>query len=380
MIKRTISLLLVLIMMFSLVACGGSQPPTTAPSEPEKTTYWYQNENIAINNFAEMVLDFYEFDVTDEDLQLYINYHILYPNAKYNEVMEGVVANDDFIMIEVTTKDESGNIIKDYTTGKDGYTLYVGIGDYLSGLDAAVLGHSVGDTVKFNTPIVIDEKTVNATAEVTIKHFIEVEYPEATDELAQQAGWESIEAFKNEQREKLETEYGQEAYKVFIKNAKSKIIAEVFHHPEDMVQTYVTKYQESLAFYSALYGVTEEQYLSDFIHMTREDWEAHIKKEAIADVETELMLIAIMESLGTSLDEEAYKVYLDRMAEGAGYSSGAALEQEMESQGVSSDLTRELTMNYGYDLLLTFTNLRKIDWLTGEVLVDYVEVGEQHDN
>ena len=374
MIKKITALLLVCLMLLSLVGCNNNNTPTTEPTG--ESPYWYKNDNIAINNFIAMKLDFYEFKVTDADLQLYINYYILHPNAEYKETYEGIVEKEDFLNVVITSKDEAGNIIKEYTTGEEGYMLYVGLDDYMTGLDAAVLGKKVGDTVKFNSPVVIDGKTINATVEAKIMYLTDMEYPEATDELAEKAGWKSLEAFKDEYRTKLEEEYGREAYNVFLENAKKKIIVEVYNYPEEMLQSYITKYEESLSFYAALYSVTEDEYLAKYANISREDWNKQIQDNAKKDVETELMLIAIMESLGESLDDEAYKIYLDRMAEGAGYSSGAALEQEMESQGVSSDLRRELTMNYGYDLLLMYTNLRLIDWSTGNVIVDYIEAGD----
>ena len=371
MMKKVISLLLVFIMMFTLAACNKTEPDPTTPTDTEG--YWYKNENIAINNFLSLKLDFYEINVSDADLQMYINYYILLPNAEYKEIKEGTLKMDDYLCVHVVTKDEAGNIIEKYTTGPDGYLLYIGLGDYLTGLDEALIGKNVGETVRFNSPITIDGKTINATVEATAAYLIEMIYPEPSDELAQKAGWQSMEAFKKEQREKLEVEYSKEAYNIFLKTAKEAIIAEVFNHPQDMVDSYVTKYRESLAFYSAMYGVSEDEYLKVYTQMSREDWEAQIQEQALKDVETELMLGAVLEALGLSLNDEAYKVYLERMAENAGYSSGAELEADMQEQNAMEDLKRELVMSYGYDMLLTYTNLRLIDWSTGTIIADFAE-------
>lgn len=367
--KRFFSIVLILVLVLTIAACSNEKNPTPNTA----SQYWYQDENIALNDYSNEIFDFYQFDVTDHDLQMYINYYILLPNATYKEVKEGVVKKDDYIHIFVTTKDENGNIIKEYTTSENGYFLYVGLGDYIKELDSEVIGMSVGETSVFDVFVNVAGKKTPATVEVSIDYIQEIVYPEPSDELAEKAGYKSLEAFKNEYKEKLESEYAADAYKVFINSVKDKVIAEVYNHPQELMDTYIAKYEESLAYFSALYKVSEEEYLRDYIRMSREEWTAQIEKQAKEDVETELFLCAILAGNNLTLDASAYKHYLDLMAEQAGYASGEALKLAMEKQGVSTDLTRELTMNYGYDILLLTVKTRLIDWATGQVIVDYIE-------
>lgn len=367
--KRFFSIVLILVLVLTIAACSNEKNPTPNTA----SQYWYQDENIALNDYSNEIFNFYQFDVTDHDLQMYINYYILLPNATYKEVKEGVVKKDDYIHIFVTTKDENGNIIKEYTTSENGYFLYVGLGDYIKELDSEVIGMSVGETSVFDVFVNVAGKKTPATVEVSIDYIQEIVYPEPSDELAEKAGYKSLEAFKNEYKEKLESEYAADAYKVFINSVKDKVIAEVYNHPQELMDTYIAKYEESLAYFSALYKVSEEEYLRDYIRMSREEWTAQIEKQAKEDVETELFLCAILAGNNLTLDASAYKHYLDLMAEQAGYASGEALKLAMEKQGVSTDLTRELTMNYGYDILLLTVKTRLIDWATGQVIVDYIE-------
>lgn len=366
--KRFILITLAICLVMGLSACSDKTNPT-----PPSGQYWYQDENIALYDYSNEIFDFYQFDVTDYDLQMYINYYILLPNATYKEIKEGVVKKDDYIHIFVTTKDENGDIIKEYTTSEDGYFLYVGLGDYIKELDSEVIGMSVGETSVFDVFVPVNGKKTPATVEVSIDYIQEIVYPEPSDELAQKAGYESLEAFKSEYRTMLEDEFSTESYKVFINSVKEKVIAEVYNYPQELLDTYIEKYKESLAYFAALYKVSEEEYLRDYIRMTREEWNTQIETQAKADVETELFLRAILAGHNLTLDEKAYAHYLDLMAEQSGYASGEALKLAMEKQGVSTDLTRELTMNYGYDILLLTAKTRLIDWATGQVIVDYVE-------
>lgn len=368
--KKILSICLTLCLILSLAAC--SKTPDTPPTEVDDGIY-YKNEYIAINDYSDIIFDFYQFDVTDEDLQLYINYHILLPNAIQTEVREGIVQKEDYVNISVTTKDENGKLIEKYCTGDDGYFLYIGLGDFMPDLDSEIVGMNVGETKNFNTVLTIEAATVQATVEVTVNYIQVTELPEASDELAVKEGYASLEAFKNEFREQLLEEYSADAYKVFMDSVKKLVIKEVYIYPQDMLNSYIEKYHESLDYFAAKYKMSRDDYLEKFSRMTYDEWLNQVTEQAKKDVETELMLNAILEAHDLTLDERAYAHYLEIMAQSAGYSSGAALESEMENQGVSSDLTRELTMNYAYDIFLLTAKMRLINWGTGEIIVDYVE-------
>lgn len=368
--KKVLLICLIFCLVFSMVSC--TKKDTSTPTVPEDTTV-YKNEYIAIKYYNDMIFDFYHFDVTDEDLELYINYHILLPNATRTDVREGIVKKEDYVNITVVTKDEDGKIIEQYTTGTDGYFLYLGLGDYMDGLDDEVIGMSVGETKQFNTVFKNELSSVQATVQVTVNYIQKTEFPEPSDELAIKEGYASLEAFKEQYRKELESAYASDAYKVFIDAVKKALIVEVYKYPEEMLNSYIQKYKESLAYYANHYKMSETEYLEYFSRLTYDEWFAQVEEQAKKDVEIELMLNAILEMNNVKLDEQAYEHYLNIMAENAGYPSGAALELEMEKQGVSSDLTRELTMNYGYDIFLFTAKMRLINYTTGEIMVDYVE-------
>ena len=373
-LSRGLLVCLVFCIVLSLATC--SKTPETPPVDNIEVGYQdgvYKNEYISINDYSDIIFDFYQFDVTDEDLQLYINYHLLLPNAIQTEVREGIVQNKDYINISVITKDENGKLLENYSTGDSGYFLYIGLGDFMPDLDGKVVGMNVGETKQFDTVLKIEAATVQATVEVTVNYIQTTELPEASDELAIKEGYASLEAFKKEFREQLLQEYSADAYKVFMDSVKKLVIKEVYQYPQDMLDSYIEKYHESLDYFAARYKLSREDYLSRFSNMTYEDWLKQVTEQAKKDVETELMLNAILEMHNLTLDARAYAHYLEIMAQRSGYSSGAALEAEMENQGVSSDLTRELTMNYAYDIFLLTAKMRLINWGTGEIIVDYVE-------
>lgn len=366
--RKVISLLLVICLVFTLTACS------TKPAEPTRVdNVFYKNEYIAINDYRKEVFDFYDVSVTDEDLQIYINYYILLPNSTYESVFEGVVKQDDYINISVKTTDKDGNIIKEYTTGDNGYFLYVGIGDYLAGIDNAVTGMNIGDKKSFDTTIKVDNKTIDVTAEVTVNYLQNTIFPEATDELAQKEGYSSLEAFKDEFRTQLENEYASSAYTMFLESIGNKVIAEVYKYPEGLIDSYVKKYEDSATYFANLHNMSFEEYLEEKAGMSKEDWYNKIKTEAEHDADIELMFTAILESNNLQFDDEAYQYYLKQLAEKSGYPNGEALELSMKEQGLEDNLTRELKMNYGYDVFLMTSKLRVVDFNTGDVIIDIVE-------
>lgn len=379
MIKKLTSLILVGCLLLTLTACNSNQGLSTEPIEPTDNIY-YKNEYIAINDYREDVFDFYDITVTDEDLQMYINYYILLPNATYNSIYEGTVKKDDYINISVKVIDKNGNIIPEYTTGENGYFLYVGIGDYLSGLDNAVTGMAIGDKNSFETTITVDKETIDVTAEVTVNYLQETAFPEATDELAQKEGYLSIEAFKDEFRTQLEEEYASSAYEMFLDSIGNKTIKEVYKYPDGLIDSYIKKYEDSAKYFAELHGMSLEEYLEEKANMSKEDWYEKIKEEAKQDANIELMFEAILEANKLEFNKEAYQYYLDEFAKESGYPTGKALELSMKEQGLENELNRELKMRYGYDMFVMTAKLRVVDFLTGEVIVDIVEETKPESN
>ena len=152
--KKLVSLMLAATMVVSLAACGSKK--TEAPTSTvhkDITAAQYDSiisadaaiykKNFTMPEFKgmEVTVDKSVLNVSDSDVDDYINQNIIASQAKTENVTSGVTANGDSIILDYSGKLD-GEAFSGGTATDASYT--IGSGNFISDLDKGLVGLTVG--------------------------------------------------------------------------------------------------------------------------------------------------------------------------------------------------------------------------------------------
>lgn len=252
-------------------------------------------------------------------------------------------------------KVEDGDIVNiDYEGKKDGvafqggtsagYHLTIGSNSFIDGFEEGLIGAKVGDTVELNLTFPEGYPSQDLAGEdvvftVKVNKIVEPD-PDAkfelNDEYVQQnTEFQTVKEYKENVRQYLESSSKSDKERDTRQAVIDKLmeICEVTM-PQDLldarVSDYVIQYTNN--------NCKEGQSLTDFLAqsyngMTEEDFRADIKSEMEVNLETELILEAIVKKEKMELDEEAFKKFVQEQMSTYGYESE---EDFYKSNGVNA--------------------------------------------
>jgi len=154
------------------------------------------------------------------------------------EVVDDAAALDDQVLI-----DFEGTINGEPFEGNraENYPYLMGASRLLKPFEAALMGHKVGETVEADVTFPEDWRNKDvagktARFKVTIKEIKRRVVPELNDELAQKAGFESLEAWRKATEESMRQRVVEQSDSYARSNALQKIIEQsTFRIPESMI-------------------------------------------------------------------------------------------------------------------------------------------------
>ena len=231
--------------------------------------------------------------------------------------VERAAADGDFVTLDLVATIDGEDVPGGTATG---LSYEVGSGELLEGIDAAVLGTSAGDAVKFTT-VLVGGELAGKTSEVavTVRAVNVRELPDANDEWANTAaGFDSIGELREDVRGRLDRVKRLEQGVAARDKVLEALLAVIeIPLPESVVATEVSFRRQMTQDQFNRSGLTLEGYL-EHEDKTEEQFETELLEGAQGAVKAQFVLDAIAEKEELSVQENELSDQIVRRAARAG--------------------------------------------------------------
>ena len=248
----------------------------------------------------------------------------------------------------------------------EGYTLEIGSGTFIPGFEEGLIGANLNETIDVKTTFPEDYRAEflagkEAIFKVTVKEIKAKKLPDFNDELAKEAGYESLEELKQTLEERLQEEAKRKAEadqrEQIVKQAVegSELIV-----PEKLIERELDRSVANIKGRLEASGMSFEQYL-EASQTTEESYRADLKPTAANNVKTELVLNAISEKEGITVEIDELRSEVGRLAVAVRQDASKLfkrLEKEGRLAGLADSMVREKTVDF-LAKLATATNSEK---------------------
>lgn len=289
-------------------------------------------------------------EVSEDDVQAQVDR--LRGNFAELAVVEREARTGDSVVVDMTaTRDGKPLASLSYTD----YSVELGSGNDLPGLDEHVPGAKAGDTVEFDTDL-----GGPVHLEVTVKQVQEKVLPEETDEWASEASEFSTSAeLREDIRNRFAADKRSFAAAAFRDGTWRALVGLVTEEPPAaLVDAETRRMAEALGRRLDAQGIPLQRYLNA-IGSTVEQVVGELRAQAVPAVKADLALRAVADDLAIEPSEAEMDEFMDRLA---------------RQSGVPSDIFRQQVERAGQRLAVR-SDLRKskaFDWL-----VEHAEVTDE---
>lgn len=286
----------------------------------------------------------YTYEITDDMVQERVDLEV----SAYDEEIEVDRASQegDVVYIDLTSA-VAGDAESEYAE-----STYITLGDeeYGADFDQELLGASAGDTLEFSITFGDDiwmedwmGQTVDFTVDVT--SVCEIQSPEYNDTfVSENTEYSTTEEFESALRDTLADEYAETSLMDTVESLFQTVESEaVFSgYPQEL---YDLCKEETLSFYAAFAGTSDEQEIYDLFGLTEDDMDA----EVLTTVNRRLIVSSICEQAGLEVTEEEYTSYVTDYAEYYGYDSAADFEADNTRETLVWSLYETKAGDYLYE-------------------------------
>ncbi|HIR75832.1 MAG TPA: hypothetical protein IAB97_02830 [Candidatus Choladousia intestinipullorum] len=286
----------------------------------------------------------YTYEITDDMVQERVDLEV----SAYDEEIEVDRASQegDVVYIDLTST-VGGDAESEYTE-----STYITLGDeeYGAEFDQELLGASAGDTLEFSITFGDDiwmedwmGQTVDFSVDVT--SVCEIQSPEYNDTfVSENTEYSTTEEFESALRDTLADEYAETSLMDTVESLFQAVESEAVFagYPQEL---YDLCKEETLSFYAAFAGTSDEQEIYDLFGLTEDDMDA----EVLTTVNRRLIVSSICEQAGLEVTEEEYTSYVTDYAEYYGYDSAADFEADNTRETLVWSLYETKAGDYLYE-------------------------------
>jgi trigger factor len=202
----------------------------------------------------------------------------------------------------------------------ENYELTLGSGSFIPGFEEQLIGKEIGNEtdVQVTFPEGYHNEELSgkpAVFKVTIVEIKEKKLPEVNDDFAQEVSeFETLEAYKQSIREKLQTEANKEAQTRLENNLLDKISKNAtLEIPEVMVNNRIDSLYDEMERNLKNQGLTMEMYLQ-FMGSDKEKIREEWRERALSDVRVSLVVDKIAKTDNIAVSDEDIEQELEEMA------------------------------------------------------------------
>ena len=248
----------------------------------------------------------------------------------------------------------------------EGYTLEIGSGTFIPGFEEGLIGANLNETIDVKTTFPEDYRAEflagkEAIFKVTVKEIKAKKLPDFNDELAKEAGHESL----DELRQTLEERLQEEAKRKAEADQREQIVKQAvegseLNVPEKLIERELDRSVANIKGRLEASGMSFEQYL-EASQTTEESYREDLKPTAANNVKTELVLNAISEKEGITVEIDELRSEVGRLAVAVRQDASKLfkrLEKEGRLAGLADSMVREKTVDF-LAKLATATNSEK---------------------
>ena len=351
-------------MVVSLAACGSKK--TEAPTSTvhkDITAAQYDSiisadaaiykKNFTMPEFKgmEVTVDKSVLNVSDSDVDDYINQNIIASQAKTENVTSGVTANGDSIILDYSGKLD-GEAFSGGTATDASYT--IGSGNFISALDKGLVGLTVGQeydipcTFPDNYTSELAGKSVIFTVKVTA--IVKTTYPEITDEWVMEnkdtlnLSGTTVPEFRQEVRKIVEANANDKYMQATFNTAYEKIkeqIGDSVTYPDDEVQSLVevfnTNIENEFNNYGSYYGASDlDSYKTKVYGFESIDaYNEYVDNQAKSYLLEKMVITVIAADNDIHVNEDEIVSYGNDLATYYGYDDFAAITDAVGNEVVS---------------------------------------------
>lgn len=256
---------------------------------------------ITLPDYSEIAVTVDPVEITDED----IAEQMLSLRQRFGTLtgVERAVENGDFVSIDLSATVD-GNEVPEAAT--EGLSHEVGSGQLIDGLDEAIIGLSAGESKEFTSTLVAGEFAgKEAVVTVKVNTVKQRELPEADDEFAQLASeFDTIAELEADLRERVErVKQVEQAGQI-----RDKVLEVLLETVEIPVPEAVVQAEIDSALHDAIHELDhDEAQLNQLLEAqgsSREEFDKESRESAERSVKTQLLLDAIAEAEGTTVEQE----------------------------------------------------------------------------
>ena len=267
--------------------------------------------------------------VTDDDIQAEIDYDL---EDNGTEIKDGTAENGDTVTINFTGTIDG----KEFDGGSaEDYELVLGDGEMIDGFEDGIVGMKSGETKELDLTFPDDyyEDSVAGKAVVFKVTVQKITRPaELTDEwVTANTDYKTVDEYRESVKKQLEENAVQAAEYELYNDAWNEVQAasEIKDYPKEDVDQAKKYYQDLNEEYVKQAGME----MADFLEsqgMTQDDFDSECQQYAESKVEQNLIVQAIMDAEGLSLDDEDTQNLKDQLLEEYGF---ASIDEMIEAYG-----------------------------------------------
>ena len=242
----------------------------------------------------------------------------------------------------------------------ENYPLQLGSGSFIPGFEDQIVGHNAGDAfdVEVTFPEDYHAKELAGKAAVfkTVLHEIQTrEVPELTDAYADDKGFDSVDAFREDVKQKLTDAKAKSAAAANENAVIGKVVenAEI-ELPEPMVETQVEQMIDDYARRMQSQGLQLDQYM-EYTGMTMDKLKEQFHPQAVRNLKTRLTLEKVVEAENIEVSEEAIEAEIKRMAEQ--YKVDFEKMKEFMTEDDKKNISMDLKIQEAVDFLVAEAKL-----------------------
>ena len=256
---------------------------------------------ITLPDFSEIAVTVDPVEITDEDIEE----QLLSLRQRFGTLkgVERPVQNGDFVSIDLSATVDGEEVTEAAT---EGLSHEVGSGQLIDGLDDAIIGTSAGESKDFNSTLLAGEFAgKEAVVTVKVNSVKERELPEADDDFAQLASeFDTIDELTADLRERVErVKKVEQAGQI-----RDKVLEVLLDTVEIPLPDAVVQAEVDSAVHDAIHELDHDEAQLDKLleaqGSSREEFDKEARESAERSVKTQLLLDAIAEAEGTTVEQQ----------------------------------------------------------------------------
>ena len=242
----------------------------------------------------------------------------------------------------------------------ENYPLQLGSGSFIPGFEEQIVGHSAGDAfdVEVTFPEDYHAKELAGKAAVfkTVLHEIQTrEVPELTDAYADDKGFDSVDAFREDVKQKLTDAKAKSAAAANENAVIGKVVENAqIELPEPMIETQVEQMIDDYARRMQSQGLQLDQYM-EYTGMTMDKLKEQFHPQAVRNLKTRLTLEKVVEAENIEVSEDAIDAEIKRMAEQ--YKVDFEKMKEFMTEDDKKNISMDLKIQEAVDFLVAEAKL-----------------------